>query len=78
MSEKCFKLIWTSQNGEVTLERGEYESIPEAAHDRPAAEARLQAEFTAAVDSHYPHDIKAGSWRVVPIEPARPVRARPA
>ena len=41
MSEKCFKLIWTSQNGEVTLDRGEYASIPEASADLPAAEARL-------------------------------------
>jgi hypothetical protein len=78
MSEKCFKLIWTSQNGEVTLDRGEYSSIPEAAADIPAAEARLHAEFPATADFHYPHDIKAGTWRVVPIEPARPVGAKPA
>jgi hypothetical protein len=76
MSEKCFKLIWTSQNGEVILERGEYASIPEAADDLPAAEARLHAEFPATVDSHYPHDIRAGIWRVVPNEPARTVRVK--
>ena len=78
MSEKCFKLTWTSQNGKVTLDHGEYESIPEAADDRAAAEARLHAEFPATVDSHYPHDIRAGTRRVVPIEPARPVRVEPA
>jgi hypothetical protein len=77
MSEKCFKLIWTSQNGEVTLDRGEYASIPEASADLPAAEARLHAEFPVTVDFHYPHDIKAGTWRVVPIEPARSIRAKP-
>jgi hypothetical protein len=66
-SEKYFKLIWTSQNGMVTKEYGEYASIPEASADRPAAEAWLHAEYPASVDFHYPHDIKAGRWRVVPI-----------
>ena len=78
MSEKCFKLIWTSQNGEVTLDRDEYASIPEASADLPAAQARFLAEFPVTVDSHYPHDIKAGTWRVVPVEPARRMRAKPA
>jgi hypothetical protein len=76
--EKCFKLLWTSQNEAVTLERGEYASIPEASADLPAAEARLHAEFPATVDFHYSHDIKAETWRVVPIEPARPVGAKSA
>jgi hypothetical protein len=70
-SEKCFKLIWTSQNEIVTIERGEYASIPEASADRAAALARLNAEYPASVDFHYPHDIKAGHWRVVPVEPIR-------
>jgi hypothetical protein len=78
MSEKYFKLIWTSQNGAVTLDRGEYACIAEASADLPAAEARLHAEFPATIDFHHPHDIKAGTWRVVPIEPTRPVRAKPA
>jgi hypothetical protein len=78
MSEKCFKLIWTSQNEAVTLDRGEYTSIPEASADLPAAQTRLLAEFPATVDFHHPHDIKAGTWRVVPIEPSRPVREKPA
>ena len=69
MSERCFKLVWTSQNGKTTLERSKYASVSEATADIPAAEARLHSEFPAAVDSHYPHDIKAGTWRVVPIEP---------
>jgi hypothetical protein len=68
-SEKPFVLIWTSQNGEVTLERGRYASIPEASADLPAAEPRLHAEFPADADPHYPHDIKAGTWRVVPARP---------
>jgi hypothetical protein len=77
-SEKCFKLIWTSQNEMVTIECGEYASIPEASADLPAAEARLQAQHPASVDFHYPHDIKAGHWRVVPIEPIRPLRQKHA
>jgi hypothetical protein len=75
MIEKPFVLTWTSQNGEVTLERGRYASIPEASADLPAAEARLHAEFPANVDSHYPHDIKAGTWRAVPARPERAKRA---
>jgi hypothetical protein len=66
-SERCFKLRWTSQNGVVALERDEYASILEAAADLFAAEARLHAEFPPTVDFHYPHDIKAGTWRVVPL-----------
>ena len=65
-SEKPFLLIWTSQNGEVTLERGRYASIPEASADLADAKARLHAEFPANIDFHFPHDIKAGTWRVVP------------
>ena len=56
----------------VEIECGEYTSIPEASADMPAALARLNAEYPASVDFHYPHDIKAGQWRVVPIEPIRP------
>jgi hypothetical protein len=41
-SEKCFKLIWTSQNEMVTKEYGEYASIPEASAELPAAVAWLQ------------------------------------
>jgi len=33
VSEKCSRLIWTSQNEVVELECGEYASIPEAAAD---------------------------------------------
>jgi hypothetical protein len=68
-SLKCFKLIWTSQNGMVEIEYGRYSSIPEATDDLPAAKARLDAEYPASVDFHYPHDIKAGTWRVVPAAP---------
>jgi hypothetical protein len=71
-TEKCFKLIWTSQNEVVELERGEYASIPEAAADKAAAEARLIAQHGATFRNL--HDIKAGTWRVVPIEPIRPQR----
>jgi hypothetical protein len=73
----CFKLIWTSQNGAVTLQRGEYANIPEVADDPLAAEGRLQGEFPATADFHYPHDIQAGTWQVVAIESARSVRAQP-
>jgi hypothetical protein len=72
--EKCFKLIWTSQNEMVMKEFGEYTSIPEASADLPAAEAWLHAQYPASVDFHYPHDIRAGHWRVVPVEPTRPLR----
>jgi hypothetical protein len=72
--EKCFKLIWTSQNEMVTIECGEYASIPEASADRPAALARLNAEYPASVDFHHPHDIKAGHQRVVPIQLTLPQR----
>lgn len=67
--DEPFELIWTSQNNEVTIPCRRYASIPEAAADVPAAEARLNAEYPASVDFHYPHDIKAGQWRVVPAEP---------
>jgi hypothetical protein len=78
-SLKCFKLIWTSQNEMVEIECGRYASIPEATADLSAAEARLHAQYPAAVDYHYPHDIKAGTWRVVPAAPAvRPEREMPA
>ncbi len=59
-------LIWTSQNGEVTLDRGAYASIPEASADLPAAKARLEAEYPPSAIFRYPHEIKAGTWRVVP------------
>ena len=75
-SEKCFKLIWTSQNEMVTKEYGEYASISDASADLPSAEAWLHAEYPASVDFHYPHDIRAGYWRVVLIEPTRPMRQR--
>lgn len=75
MSEKCFKPIWTPHNEMVELECGEYASIPGAAADLPAAEARLHSEYPATLDCHYPHDIKAGTWRVVPAELARAKRA---
>jgi hypothetical protein len=73
-SEKCFKLVWTSQNEMVTIECGEYATIPEASADRPAAKVRLNAQYPASLDFHYPHDIKAAHWRVVPLEPTRPLR----
>jgi hypothetical protein len=65
-----FELIWTSQNEVVTIKCGEYASIPEAADDLPHAKARLHAQYPASDDSHYPHDIQAGSFRVVPRRPA--------
>jgi hypothetical protein len=74
-SKKPFILTWTSQNEEVTLKRGEYGSIPEASADLLAAKARLNAEYPGGVDNHYPHDIEAGTWRVVPAQPARHIRA---
>jgi hypothetical protein len=54
----------------VTVPCGRYASIEEAADDWHAAEVRL-----LAADFHYLHDIKAGTWRVVPAEPGRPARA---
>jgi hypothetical protein len=75
-SEKYFKLIWTSQNEVVELECGEYASIPEAAADKTAAEARLIAQHGATFRNL--HDIKAGRWRVVPIEAIRPLRQKHA
>jgi hypothetical protein len=74
--DKPLVLLWTSQNGEVTLERGAYDSINEASADLPAASARLEAEYPSSADFHYPHDIKAGRWRVVPREPRRSGRSR--
>ena len=74
VGEKPFMLIWISANEEVTLERGRYSSIPEAADDLPAAKARMHAEYPASADDHFPHDIEAGTWRVVPTPPVRPMR----
>jgi hypothetical protein len=71
-TEKCFKLIWTSQNEMVEIECGRYASISEASDNLVAAKARLDAEYPARVDFHYPHDIKAGTWRVVPTRPDKP------
>lgn len=71
MDDKPFELIWTSQNGKVTKRCGRYASIPEAAADIPCIEAGLQATYPVAVDFHYPDDIKAGTWRIVPVEPGR-------
>jgi hypothetical protein len=76
-SLKCFKLIWTSQNEVVEIECGRYTSIPEASDDLAAAKARLDAEYPASVDFHYLYDIKAGTWRIVPTEPARRVGSPP-
>jgi hypothetical protein len=73
ISEKPFVLMWTSQNQQLTLKRGEYASIAEASDDLPAAKARLQAEYPTGVDDHFPHDIQAGTWRVVVASPTRPV-----
>ena len=52
--------------------------VSKPSDDIPTAQARLRAEFPAAIDSHCPHKIKPGTWRVVPIEPACRVRAKPA
>ena len=71
---KPFELIWTSQNGMVEIPCGRYASIPDAAADRRAAEERLLAEWPATADFHYPHDIRAGTWRAVPADRARPKR----
>jgi hypothetical protein len=70
---KPFELVWTSQNGMVEIPCGRYASIPDAARDRSGAEDRLLAESAVTVGFHYSHDIKAGTWRVVPA-PARPKR----
>ena len=64
-SLKCFKLIWTSQNEVVEIECGRYASIPEASADLLAAKARLEAQYGATFRNL--HDIKAGTWRVVPF-----------
>ena len=77
MAKKPFTLIWTSENEEVTLERGQYDSIPEASEDVPAAKARLHVEYPSSKDDHFPHDIEAGTWRVVPT-PISPIRGRRA
>jgi hypothetical protein len=60
---KPFKLIWTSQNKEVDIECGEYASSAEARADILPAQARLLAKYPGERDLH---DIKAGTWRVVP------------
>jgi hypothetical protein len=70
--EKIFKLIWTSQSELVEIECGRYATLSEASDDLPAAKARLDAGYPASIDFHYPHDIKAGTWRVVPIPSAKP------
>lgn len=69
---KRFKLTWTSQNETVQIECGRYASISEASDGLPAAEVRLNTEYPASVDHHYPHDIKAGTWRVVLTQPDKP------
>jgi hypothetical protein len=71
---KPIELIWTSQNGVVEIPCGRHASIPDAAADRSGAEERLLAEWPATADFHYPHDIKAGTWRAVPADLARPKR----
>ena len=63
----AFKLVWTSANEAVQIPCGEYVSIAEAHTDLPAVKARLEAQFPASEDFHYPHDLRAGTWRVVPI-----------
>ena len=62
----AFELIWTSQNEAVTIRCGSYASVAEASADRDRLEAILHAAFPPSVDFHYPHDLKAGTWRVVP------------
>jgi hypothetical protein len=71
---KPIELIWTSENGVVEISGGRYASIPNAGADRRRAEERLLDEWPATADFHYPHDIKAGTWRAVPAHRARPKR----
>jgi hypothetical protein len=62
-----FKLVWTSANEVVQIPCGEYVSITEASTDLPTAKAWLEARYPASEDFHYPHDLRAGTWRVVLI-----------
>jgi hypothetical protein len=62
-----FKLIWTSANEFVQIPCGEYPTIHEASADMPASKARLEAKYPVTEDFHYPHDLRGGTWRVVPI-----------
>lgn len=64
---RAFELVWTSANEVVRIRCGEYNSIVEASTDLPAAKARLEANYPASEDFHYPHDLRAGTWRVLPI-----------
>jgi hypothetical protein len=77
LDNKPFELIWTSQNGVVTIPCGRYESIPDAEADRDVAESRLHELYPASEDFHFPHDIRAGTWRVVPAELPPPRRNKP-
>ena len=74
---KLFKLTWTSKDETATLDCGEYASIVDAGADTPAAKARLQAPYPATGNFRYPHDIEAGTWRVVPIELPPTIRTKP-
>jgi hypothetical protein len=56
MGEKPFKLEWSSRDETLTLEGGDYNTIPEAADAQPGAEDRLRAKYP---------DVE-GTWRVVP------------
>jgi hypothetical protein len=73
-SVKVFRLTWTSQNEAVEIDCGRYVSILEASVDLAAAKARLETQYPATDEKRYPHDIAAGTWRVVPLEPERPIR----
>jgi hypothetical protein len=66
MGNKPFELVWDSQNRSVRHVTGRYATIGDASADRSNAQERLSAHHPAAVDFHYPHDIAAGTWRVVP------------
>ena len=66
-----FKLVWFNRDETHSEDLGEYASIEEAGADLGNAKKKLQAKYPRAKDPHFPHDIEAGQWRVVPNHTAK-------